>query len=47
MISEHPISTGFYGLTGYQLDPRDRGVTHYLLFLEGNVIFVVSVEKVD
>ena len=29
MISEHPISTGFYGLTGYQLDPR-IGASHII-----------------
>ena len=28
VISGYPISTGFCGLTGYQWDPRDRGVTY-------------------
>ena len=27
VISGHPIFTGFRRLTGYQWDPRDRGVT--------------------
>ena len=27
VISEHPIFTGFRGLTGCQRDPWDRGVT--------------------
>ena len=27
VISEHSIFTGFHGLTGFQRDPRDRGVT--------------------
>ena len=27
MISEHPISIGLCGLSGYQWEPRDRGVT--------------------
>ena len=27
VISEHPIFTGFHGLTGCQPDPRDKGVT--------------------
>ena len=31
MISEHPISTGFHGLTGFQWDPLDRGVTSSLI----------------
>ena len=29
VISGHPISTSFCRLTGYQRDPRDRGVTEY------------------
>ena len=29
-ISGHPISTGFYGLTGCQRDPWDRGVTRLI-----------------
>ena len=30
MISGHPISTGFRGLTGCQRDLQDRGVTSLL-----------------
>ena len=29
VISGHPISTGFRGLTGYQQDSRDKGVTSF------------------
>ena len=32
VISGHPISIGFRGLTGCQRDPRDRGVTCPNLF---------------
>ena len=28
VISGHPKSTGFCGLTGCQRDPRDRGVSY-------------------
>ena len=27
VASGHPTPTGFFKLTGYQRDPRDRGVT--------------------
>ena len=35
MISEHPIFTGFRGLTGCQRDPRDRGVTNRMTEEDG------------
>ena len=35
MISEHPISTGFRRLTGYQRDPQDRGFTADVRTLSG------------
>ena len=35
MISEHPIFTGFRGLTGCQWDPRDRGVTNRMTEEDG------------
>ena len=30
VISEHPITIGFHGLTGCQRDPLDRGITRIL-----------------
>ena len=30
VASGYPISTGFHRLMGYQLNPRDRGVTKIL-----------------
>ena len=36
VILEHPIFTGFRGLTGCQRDPRDRGVEHRLPQIDGS-----------
>ena len=41
VISGHPLSTGFHGLTGCQRDPRNRGVSiKFYIFL--NSMFLLN-----
>ena len=45
MMSEHPISTGFRGLTGCQWDPRDRGRHTLVKVIMGKGDVIVREEK--
>ena len=45
MMSEHPISTGFRGLTGCQRDPWDRGRHPLVKVIMGKGDVIVREEK--